>query len=108
MWFGGSVVGITCCASLFVDLYLTLSPPVFLFRCSMPVVRFGPGKAAGWSASLGGPPPAGQMLSKYRVCLRASATVHVSAVFLLAKKNTCALQSCVAVLQARNWSSSFG
>lgn len=47
----------------------------------------GPEKAACWSASHGELPYAGQMLSKYRVCLKAGATVCASPVFCSQRKH---------------------
>lgn len=51
------------------------------------LVFCGPEKAACWSASHGELPYAGQMLSKYRVCLKAGATVCASPVFCSQRKH---------------------
>lgn len=77
-------VFVCSCLSFYFSLSFSLSRS--LSFCWRPVVLCGPEKAAHWSVLHGGPPPAGQILSKYRVCLRAGATVHVSAVFSRQRK----------------------
>lgn len=76
-------------------MLLSLNPSFFLCWQSM---FSGPERAAGWSTSRSKLPCTGQMLSKYRVCLKAGATVCLLLCFSAHRANTTPLTLLYGIL----------